>query len=147
MARPLDDTETRAFLNAGTRTAKLAWVTKSGRPAVTPIWFVLDEHDDGFDLVFNTAKASGKAKAFARDGRVSVIVDDEQPPFGLVKLDGVVKLTEEPDERTAFATRIGARYMGRERAAEFGARNGSDDEWLVRLRPENITAIADIAGY
>ncbi len=147
MARQLDDTETRAFLEFGTRTAKLAWVTKSGRPAVTPIWFVLDHREDGFDLLFNTAKAAGKAKAFARDGHVSIIVDDERPPFGMVKLDGSVELTEDPAERRAFATRIGARYMGADRAEEFGARNGGDDEWLVRFRPDRVSAVADIAGY
>lgn len=146
MARHLSDDETRTFLRAGTRTGKLAWVTKSGRPAVTPVWFVLDERDDGFDLVFNTGKDSGKAKAFARDPHVSIVVDEEHPPYGLVKLDGTVELTDEPLERRAFATRIGGRYMGSDRAEEFGARNGGDDEWLVRFRPERITALADISG-
>jgi PPOX class probable F420-dependent enzyme len=146
MARPLDDEETRAFLAAGTRTGKLAWVTKSGRPAVTPIWFVLDEHDGGFDLVFNTTKASGKAKAFARDPRVSLVVDEECPPYGFVKIDGRVELVDEPDSRRALATRIGGRYMGQDRAEAFGARNGGDDEWLVRLRPDKVTALADISG-
>jgi len=147
MSRQLNDEETRAFLSEGTRTAKLAWVTRSGRPAVTPIWFVIDERDDGFDLVFNTAKESGKGKAFARDPHVSIVVDDERPPFGLVKLDGRVELTDDPDEKRAFATRIGGRYMGAERAEEFGARNGGDDEWLVRLRPDWTSAVADIAGH
>ena len=147
MSRPLNDDQTRAFLSAGTRTAKVAWVTKSGRPTVTPIWFVLDERDDGFDLVFNTGKESGKAKAFARDPHLSIIVDDERPPFAMVKLDGRVELTEDPAERLAFATRIGGRYMGEARADEFGKRNGGDDEWLVRFRPDRIVAVADIAGY
>ncbi|MEZ5244881.1 MAG: PPOX class F420-dependent oxidoreductase [Acidimicrobiales bacterium] len=146
MARPLDDEETRAFLATGTRTGKLAWVTKSGRPAVTPVWFVLDEHDAGFDLVFNTARASGKAKAFARDPRVSLVVDEEHPPYGFVKIDGQVELIDEPTTRLAFATRIGGRYMGADRAEDFGARNGGDDEWLVRLRPDRVTAFADISG-
>jgi hypothetical protein len=114
MARPLDDDETRAFLSEGIRTAKLAWVTKSGRPAVTPVWFV---------------------------------VDDERPPFSLVRLDGRVELSDDPQERLAFATRIGGRYMGADLAEEFGARNGGDDEWLVRFRPERITAVTDVAGY
>ncbi len=147
MARPLDDDETRAFLSVGTRTAKLAWVTKSGRPAVTPVWFVVDERDDGFDLVFNTAKAAGKAKAFARDPHVSIVVDDERAPYGMVRLDGLVELSDDPQERRAFATRIGGRYMGPDQAEEFGARNGGDDEWLVRFRPNRITAVTDIAGY
>ena len=147
MSRPLDEEETRAFLRTGTRTAKLAWVTPSGRPAVTPVWFVLDERDGGFDLVFNTAKASAKARAFALDRRVSIVVDDEAPPFALVKLDGTVELSDDPSDRLAFATRIGERYMGSDRAEEFGRRNGGDDEWLVRFRPERVSAVADIAGY
>jgi PPOX class probable F420-dependent enzyme len=147
MARQLDDHETRAFLSAGTRTAKLAWVTKSGRPAVTPVWFVVDESEDGFDLVFNTAKKAGKAKAFARDPHVSIVVDDERPPFGLVRLDGRVELSDDPEERRAFATLIGGRYMGADRADEFGARNGGDDEWLVRFRPDRVSAVTDVAGY
>lgn len=147
MSRTLNDAETRAFLGTGTRTAKLAWVTKSGRPAVTPVWFVLDERDDGFDLVFNTAKQSGKAKVFVRDPHVSIVVDDEQPPFGLVKLDGSVELSDDATEKRAFATRIGSRYMGPDRAEEFGKRNGGDDEWLVRFRPTRMTAVTDIAGY
>jgi PPOX class probable F420-dependent enzyme len=156
MARQLDDAETRAFLGTGTRTGKLAWVTKSGRPAVTPIWFVLDEHlldehlpDEhrgGFDVVFNTAKSSGKAKAFARDPQVALVVDEEHPPYGFVKIDGRVELIDEPEARRAVATRIGGRYMGADRAEEFGARNGGEDEWLVRLRPDRVTAFTDITG-
>lgn len=146
MARPLDDDEIRGFLASGTRTGKLAWVTKTGRPAVTPVWFVLDERPDGFDLVFNTAKASGKARAFARDTRVSLVVDEELPPYGFVTLDGIVELSDDPGPRRAFATRIGGRYMGNDRADEFGLRNGDDDEWLVRFRPERIRAFTDITG-
>ena len=147
MGRKLSNEETLDFLSEGTRTAKLAWVTKSGRPAVTPVWFVVDAHDDGFDLVFNTARESGKAKAFARDPHVSIVVDDERPPFGLVKLDGQVELTDDRVGCRVFATRIGERYMGADRAEEFGVRNGGDDEWLVRFRPHRISAVVDIAGY
>jgi len=46
-----------------------------------------------------------------------------------------------------FATAIGARYMGPERAEEFGRRNGVPGELLVRLHPERVIAQTDIAGY
>lgn len=46
-----------------------------------------------------------------------------------------------------FATAIGARYMGAERAKEFGRRNGVPGELLVRLRPERVIAQTDVAGY
>ena len=45
-----------------------------------------------------------------------------------------------------WATRIGGRYMGPERAAEYGARNGVAGELLVRLRPERVSSGLDLAG-
>jgi hypothetical protein len=38
------------------------------------------------------------------------------------------------------ATRIGARYMGEDRAEEFGARNGVPGELLVEVTPTGIIA-------
>jgi nitroimidazol reductase NimA-like FMN-containing flavoprotein (pyridoxamine 5'-phosphate oxidase superfamily) len=45
---------------------------------------------------------------------------------------------------TTAATRIGGRYMGQERAAEFGARNAVEGELLVRLRPAHVLAEAEL---
>ena len=41
MAREMTHDEIRAFLLAGTRTAKVATVRADGRPHVAPVWFVL----------------------------------------------------------------------------------------------------------
>lgn len=60
-------------------------------------------------------------------------------------MTGEVRLSEELDEVRAWATRIGARYMGAERGEEFGNRNGVSDELLVRLRPATVLAEADLA--
>ncbi|MDY7103252.1 MAG: PPOX class F420-dependent oxidoreductase [Actinomycetota bacterium] len=139
--RTMSDDEVREFLSHGTRTGKVAWVASDGRPHVTPIWFVLD----GDDLVFNTHESAGKAKAMGRDGRVSLVVDDETPPFSYVKIDGTVSFGTDPDELRAVATRIGGRYMGPDRAEEFGRRNGVPGELIVRLTPTRITAHADLA--
>jgi hypothetical protein len=46
-----------------------------------------------------------------------------------------------------FATEIGARYMGTERAEEFGRRNAVEGELLVRVIPGRVIAQADVAGY
>jgi hypothetical protein len=43
------------------------------------------------------------------------------------------------------ATLLGGRYMGADRAAEFGARNGVPGELVIRVRPERTIAQADIA--
>lgn len=137
----LSDPEVRDFLSAGTRTGKLAWVASDGAPHVTPIWFVLD----GDDLVFNTGADTGKGKALAREGRASLVVDDDAPPFSFVKVDGTVTLSDELKEVRRFATVIGGRYMGEDRAEEFGARNGVPGELLVRLHPTKVRAHFDVA--
>lgn len=137
----LSDERVRDFLSAGTRTGKIAWVASDGAPHVAPIWFVLD----GDDLVFNTHSDSGKGRALAREGRASLVVDDQEPPYSFVKIDGAISLSEELEEVRRFATLIGGRYMGADRAEEFGERNGVPGELLVRLHPAKVTAGFDVA--
>lgn len=131
----------RAFLAAGTRTGKLAVVRKDGRPLVTPVWFVLD----GDDVVFMTYETSGKGRALRREGRAAMVVDEEQPPYAFVLLEGDVAISEEPDELLHWATVIGARYMGPDRSEEYGKRNGVPGELLVRLRPTRVVAMEGVA--
>jgi PPOX class probable F420-dependent enzyme len=131
----------RAFLEEGTRTAKLATMAVNGRPHVTPIWFVLD----GQDLIFTTGSTSVKGRALRRDRRVCLCVDDERPPFAFVVIDGTAEVSEDPAELLRWATRIGGRYMGAERAEQFGARNGAPGELLVRVTPTRIIAADGVA--
>jgi PPOX class probable F420-dependent enzyme len=132
----------RAFLTEGTRTGKLAYVAADGRPLVAPVWFVLD----GDDLLFNTGKNTAKGRAFARDPRVAICVDSEVPPFGFVQLQGEAVVSEDPAELVSSATAIGARYMGADRAEEFGKRNGVPGELLVRVRVTKVNANLDMTG-
>ncbi|MFF4172235.1 PPOX class F420-dependent oxidoreductase [Streptomyces sp. NPDC001744] len=131
----------RAFVSAGTRTGKLATVRDDGSPHVVPVWFVLD----GDDLVFNTGRGTVKGRNLARDGRVALCVDDDTPPFSFVSLFGRAELSEDTEELRHWATRIGARYMGEERAEEFGERNAVPGELVVRVRIEKVIAEAGLA--
>ncbi|MFE5818868.1 PPOX class F420-dependent oxidoreductase [Streptomyces sp. NPDC056479] len=141
MAKKMTDEEWRAFVSHGTRTAKLSTVRADGSPHVTPIWFVLD----GEDLIFNTGKSSVKGRNLARDGRVALCVDDDRPPYSFVVLQGRAQLSEDLDELRHWAGRIGARYMGEERAEEFGKRNGVPGELLVRVTIDKVLAEQDVA--
>ena len=141
----MDDDEIRRFLSTGTRTGKLAWVAADGQPHVAPIWFVVDDGAEQLEVVFNTGSGTSKGKALARDPRVSLVVDDDTPPFAYVKLTGPVTLSEDPDELRTWATRIAGRYMGADRAEEFGRRNGVPGELLVRLRPTRVRAEVGVA--
>lgn len=125
----------------GTRTGKIAWVAADGAPHVAPIWFVID----GDDIVFNTGADTGKGRALAREGRASMVVDDQTPPYSFVKVDGTITLHDDLEDVRRLATIIGGRYMGVDRADEFGERNGVPGELLVRLHPTKITAAFDIA--
>jgi hypothetical protein len=44
-----------------------------------------------------------------------------------------------------WATRIAARYMGTDLAVSYGKRNAVKGELLVRLQPEKIVALENIA--
>ncbi|KUM69910.1 PPOX class F420-dependent oxidoreductase [Streptomyces curacoi] len=136
MAKKMTDEEWRAFVSHGTRTGKLSTVRADGSPHVAPIWFVLD----GDEVVFNTGKSSVKGRNLARDGRVALCVDDDQPPYAFVILQGSARISEELEELRHWAGRIGARYMGEERAEEFGARNGVPGELLVRVKIDKVLA-------
>jgi PPOX class probable F420-dependent enzyme len=131
----------RAFLLRGTQTGMLATTRPDGRPHVAPVWFVLD----GDDLVFTTGADTVKGRSLRRDGRVCLAVDDPTPPFAFVIIEGVASISEDPDALLAYATRIARRYMGDDRAEEYGRRNGVPGELLVRVSPTRIVAQDGIA--
>jgi PPOX class probable F420-dependent enzyme len=140
--RRLNDEEIRAFLTAGTRTGKLGVTRLDGSPMVVPIWFDVD--DDG-SLLFTTWHDGIKGKSILRDGRVSLCVDEEHPPYAYVRVDGRATVSEEPEQLRVWATRIAGRYMGAELAEQFGRRNGVPGELLVRITPTRTVAHAGIA--
>lgn len=133
--------ESKAFLTKGTRTGKLATVRPDGRPHVVPIWFVLD----GDTIVFNTGEKSVKGLNMQRDKRVCLCVDDETPPYAYVMIEGTVEMSANLDEMLRWSTIIGGRYMGQDRAEEFGKRNAVPGELLVRLTPTKVIFLKDIA--
>lgn len=134
--------DARAFLTEGTRTGMFAWVAGDGRPLAAPIWFVVEGHD----LLFNTGADTPKGRALARDPRVTIVVDLPEPPFGFVQVQGVAELTTDLDEVRRIATLCGGRYMGADRAEEFGARNGVPGELGVRVTPTKINASLDMTA-
>jgi hypothetical protein len=73
-------------------------------------------------------------------------VDDQQPPYSFVVIEGHATISEDLAEVRRWSTAPGGRYMGADRAEEFGARNGVPGELLVRLRAEKVIAMRDIAG-
>jgi PPOX class probable F420-dependent enzyme len=138
----LADPAIRAFLREGTRTGHLGYTAADGRPLVAPIWFVVD----GDRLAFNTGADTAKGKAIVRDGRVVLCVDLQEPPYAFVQVQGVAHVSDDLTEVRRIATACGARYMGADRAQEFGNRNGVPGELVIWIEPTKIIASLDMTG-
>ncbi len=125
------------------RTGKLAVTRRDGSPHVAPVWVDLD----GDDIVFMTSADTIKGKSIVRDGRVALCFDDERPPFAFLTVTGVASVSTDPDELLHWGTRIGGRYMGADRAEEYGRRNAVPPEMVVRVHVTSVVAKVDVAGY
>ncbi|MPZ80157.1 MAG: TIGR03618 family F420-dependent PPOX class oxidoreductase [Actinophytocola sp.] len=135
-----------AFAMHGTRTGKVATVRADGAPHVAPVWFLIDSSDGVDRILFNTGANTVKGKALRRDPRFSMCVDSDGPPFSYVIFHAHAELTEEPGDLLAWATRLGARYLGAERGEELGRRNAVPGELLVIGTITKVIAEADLAG-
>jgi PPOX class probable F420-dependent enzyme len=122
-------------------TAKLAIVRADGSPLVAPVW--IDR--DGEQIVFMTSADTIKGKSILRDGRVSLCLDNETPPFDFVTISGSTTTSTDADELLAWSTRIAGRYMGADKAEAFGKRNAVPGEMVVRVTPTNIVAVNRVA--
>jgi len=135
--QPMSNDQVVAFMRTGSRTGKLGVTRKDGRPHIAPIWFDFD--DATGELVFVMGRDSLKARCIARDPRVTICVDTMEMPYDFARIDGVATLHTHDDDPAAmlhWATETCRRYVGDDRAAEFGQRNAASDELLVRVTPE-----------
>ena len=125
------------------RTGKLAVTRLDGSPHVAPVWVDLD----GDDLLFTTSADTIKGKSILRDGRVAICFDDEVPPFSFVTVTGTATVSTDAAELLRWATRIGGRYMGADRAADYGRRNAVPPELLVRMKVASVVAVVGVAAF
>ena len=142
--REMSEAEWTTFIRTGTRTGKLSVNLPSGRPTVTPIWFI---HEDDGRIRMNTSGSSAKARALVTDPRACLLVDHDVPPFAMVKIDATARIIDDdPDLILRVATDIGTRYMGADRGEEFGQRNGGKGSVVIEFTPTRVVAVDDVAG-
>lgn len=138
----MDEAEWLAFLRSQVRPAVLATTRKDGRPHAAPVWYDVD--DDG-TIVFTTGATTVKGRAVRRTGRVALCVQDDQPPFSFVAVEGDATWSDDLEQLRYWASRLGGRYMGADRAEAFGARNAVPGELLIRVTPTHVVAERDVA--
>lgn len=137
----MTEAEAWAFLTSAARPGVLSTVRANGRPHTAPVWFDVD----GESLAFNTGVTTVKGRNLARDPRVSVCVQDDRPPYAYVVVEGVAEISDDLELVRTWAARLGGRYMGADRAEEYGRRNGVPGELLIRVIPRRISGSKDLA--
>jgi hypothetical protein len=55
-------------------------------------------------------------------------------------------ISVEPNELFKWAKIITAKYMGNDKAEEYGRRNSSEEELLIKIKPTKVIGQKDIAG-
>ena len=138
----MSEAEAWAFLEQGSRTATFATVRPDGRPHAVPTWYAVD----GREIVFTTWHTTVKAANLRAGSQAVVVVQDPEPPFSYVAVEGDAVLIDDLDLCRRISTMLGAKYMGPDRAEEFGRQNGVAGELVVRFRPTRIHGTADVAG-
>jgi PPOX class probable F420-dependent enzyme len=143
MAQEMTAEARRAFLTNGTRTAILATTRSDGRPHAVPVCFVLD----GDDVLILTNESSAKGRAMQRDPRVTLVVDDETPPFAFVMIEGTAELSRSTNEIDQVAPRIGERYDGPDGVEDFVRFAHDALGLLVRVKPSGILALDRVGEH
>ena len=143
MAHEMTPETRRAFLTAGTRTAILATTRSDGRPHAVPVCFVLEDDD----VLFLTNGTTAKGRALQRDPRVTVVVDDERPPFAFVMVEGTAHTSSEAGDIDRVAPRIAERYDGPDSVEAFVRFAHEALGMLVRVQPTKIVALDRVGEH
>lgn len=142
MAKPMTPEERRLFLSSGSRTAILATTHVDGRVHAVPVGFVLD----GDDMLFLTHEGTVKARNLQRDPRVTLVVQDETPPYAFVMIEAEAEFSTNSSEARRSATAgIGRRYAGPDGVEEFQRYANEFLRLFVRARPTHILALDRVA--
>jgi PPOX class probable F420-dependent enzyme len=123
---------------AGKHVAVLSVAATDGRPpASVPIWY---DYVHGGNIRVNTGAGSRKSKLIERAGVVTLVVQNEEPPYQYVVVEGTVVDTITPTPLDV-REQIAIRYLGEEGGRAFVRGMDGQDSVLFTIRPDRwITA-------
>jgi PPOX class probable F420-dependent enzyme len=131
----MTETEREQFL-AAPRVGVLSVAAGERGPITVPVWY---DYQPGGTVSVITGRSTRKALAIQAAGRMSLCVQDEQPPYRYVSVEGPVVTGEPgPSDRLGMARR----YLGTEGGDQFVAANPDPGGEMIVLRmsPERWTA-------
>jgi nitroimidazol reductase NimA-like FMN-containing flavoprotein (pyridoxamine 5'-phosphate oxidase superfamily) len=125
--------EREAFL-AGVHVGVLS-VPEPGRgPLTVPVWYV---YEPGGELRIVTGRISRKGRLLEQARRFSLCAQAESPPYKYVSVEGPIVAIEASEVERDIRP-LARRYLGVKGGDQYvaTAREVSDDNVLVRMRPE-----------
>jgi nitroimidazol reductase NimA-like FMN-containing flavoprotein (pyridoxamine 5'-phosphate oxidase superfamily) len=112
-------------------------VAEKGRgPLAVPVWYA---YEPGGEITIWTGAGSRKARLLEAAGRFTFCVQDENPPYRYVSVEGAVSRVE-PASFDEDVRPLVYRYLGPEAAepylAGIGGEEGVAGDVMIRMRPE-----------
>jgi nitroimidazol reductase NimA-like FMN-containing flavoprotein (pyridoxamine 5'-phosphate oxidase superfamily) len=112
-------------------------VAEEGRgPLAVPVWYA---YEPGGEIAIWTGAGSRKARLLEAAGRFTFCVQDENPPYRYVSVEGAVSSVE-PASLEGDVRPLAYRYLSPEAAepylASIGGEEGVAGDVVIRMRPE-----------
>ncbi|HZE77919.1 MAG TPA: PPOX class F420-dependent oxidoreductase [Nitrososphaeraceae archaeon] len=136
MDRNADDshnqmTESVVKLLQGKNLAFVSTLMEDGSPQVTPTW--VDIEND--KILVNTAKGRIKERNISRDPRVAVAVTDQNNPYHMVTIRGMVVDQTTNGFADQHIDKLAKKYLGLEK---YPFRSPDEKRVILRIKPEKV---------
>ncbi|MBV9352263.1 MAG: pyridoxamine 5'-phosphate oxidase [Mycobacterium sp.] len=134
-SRDMFPSERRAFVRTH-RTCIFGYRRLHDGPAMSIVYYIPTENDE---LLVSTMAGRGKARAVARDGKVSICVLDERWPFAYLQVYADATVERDPDLVTdvmmAVAGRMSGQQLGEDARPYVEAMAVEENRVVLRCRP------------
>lgn len=124
--------EERELFLADIHVGVLGIASPNRGPVLVPVWY---SYEPGGEIAFLTDKDSRKVELLTQEGRFTLCVQNEEPPYQYVSVEGPVTLIEEADRARDLGP-IARRYLGKTAGDAYVEDTKGVEEVLVKMRPE-----------
>jgi PPOX class probable F420-dependent enzyme len=133
--RIVDREQRRQFVREH-RTCVFGYARQDHGPAMTVVYYVIDGDDE---LLVSTMAARAKARAVARDGRVSLCILDETWPFTYLQVYGTAEVSGDRELAADVLTRVVGLMAGQEvpdsRRPQIAQMAEEEQRVVIKVRP------------
>jgi nitroimidazol reductase NimA-like FMN-containing flavoprotein (pyridoxamine 5'-phosphate oxidase superfamily) len=101
-------------------------------PILVPVWYL---YEPGGEVSFITFERAKKVAMLKSEGRCTLCVQNEEPPYQYVSVEGPIRGIEQADVEQ-HSRPISRRYLGVVEGDAYVEETSGEPELLVRMKPE-----------